>query len=178
MDSQKKKIVDGGTAAAYVAYAMSEMATVYPITPIAEMGETAQKWALQGITNFEGMPMEVREMESELGAAGATHGALSGGTLATTFTSSQGLMLMIPNMFKMAGGTVAGRIPYRVSLGSHPCAVNLRRPLRRDGDTIDRLRNTHVGIRAGDSRSCNSGSSGGSRRQCAGAALFRRIPYI
>lgn len=103
MDTQKKKIVDGGTAAAYVAYAMSEMATVYPITPIAEMGEIAQKWALQGITNFEGMPMEVREMESELGAAGATHGALSGGTLATTFTSSQGLMLMIPNMFKMAG---------------------------------------------------------------------------
>ncbi len=103
MDSQKKKIVDGGTAAAYVAYAMSEMATVYPITPIAAMGETAQKWTLQGITNFEGMPMEVREMESELGAAGATHGALSGGTLATTFTSSQGLMLMIPNMFKMAG---------------------------------------------------------------------------
>lgn len=103
MDNQKKKIVDGGTAAAYVAYAMSEMATVYPITPIAEMGETTQKWALQGITNFEGMPMEVHEMESELGAAGATHGALSGGTLATTFTSSQGLMLMIPNMFKMAG---------------------------------------------------------------------------
>lgn len=103
MDSQKKKIVDGGTAAAYVAYAMSEMATVYPITPIAEMGTTAQKWALEGITNFEGMPMEVREMESELGAAGATHGALSGGTLATTFTSSQGLMLMIPNMFKIAG---------------------------------------------------------------------------
>lgn len=103
MDQQNKKIVDGGTAAAYVAYAMSEMATVYPITPIAEMGEIAQKWAIKGITNFEGMPMEVREMESELGAAGATHGALCGGTLATTFTSSQGLMLMIPNMFKMAG---------------------------------------------------------------------------
>lgn len=105
---QTKKIVDGGTAAAYVAYAMSEMATVYPITPIAEMGEKAQKWAIQGITNFEGMPMEVREMESELGAAGATHGALSGGTLATTFTSSQGLMLMIPNMFKMAGELLPG----------------------------------------------------------------------
>lgn len=103
MESQTKKIVDGGTAAAYVAYAMSEMATVYPITPIAEMGTTCQKWAMKGITNFEGMPMEVREMESELGAAGATHGALSGGTLATTFTSSQGLMLMIPNMFKIAG---------------------------------------------------------------------------
>lgn len=103
MESQTKKIVDGGTAAAYVAYAMSEMATVYPITPIAAMGTTCQKWGMKGITNFEGMPMEVREMESELGAAGATHGALSGGTLATTFTSSQGLMLMIPNMFKIAG---------------------------------------------------------------------------
>lgn len=100
---QTKKIVDGCTAGAYVAYALSEMATVYPITPIASMGDIAQRWALKGITNFEGMPLEVKEMESELGAAGATHGALSGGTLATTFTSSQGLMLMIPNMFKMAG---------------------------------------------------------------------------
>ncbi len=103
-----KKIVDGGTAATYAAYALSEMATVYPITPIAEMGEIAQKWAMKGITNFEGMPLEVREMESELGAAGATHGALSGGTLATTFTSSQGLMLMIPNMFKIAGELLPG----------------------------------------------------------------------
>ncbi len=100
---QTKKIVDGCTAAAYAAYALSELVTVYPITPVASMGDTAQRWALKGVKNFCGMPLQVKELESELGAAGATHGALTGGTLATTFTSSQGLMLMIPNMFKMAG---------------------------------------------------------------------------
>ncbi|MDE7472125.1 MAG: pyruvate:ferredoxin (flavodoxin) oxidoreductase [Muribaculaceae bacterium] len=101
--SQNKKIVDGCTAAAYVAYALSDVATVYPITPIASMGETAQKWAMSGLKNMMGQPLQVKEMESELGAAGATHGALAAGALATTFTASQGLMLMIPNMYKIAG---------------------------------------------------------------------------
>lgn len=100
---QTKKIVDGCTAAAYAAYALSELVTVYPITPVASMGDTAQRWAIKGVKNFCGMPLQVEELESELGAAGAMHGALTGGSLATTFTSSQGLMLMIPNMFKMAG---------------------------------------------------------------------------
>lgn len=101
--AQNKKITDGCTAAAYVAYALSDVATVYPITPIASMGETAQKWAMAGVKNIMGQPMVVQEMESELGAAGATHGALAAGALATTFTSSQGLMLMIPNMYKISG---------------------------------------------------------------------------
>ncbi len=101
--AQNKKIVDGCTAAAYAAYALSDVATVYPITPIASMGETAQQWAMAGIKNMMGQPMIVQEMESELGAAGATHGALAAGALATTFTASQGLMLMIPNMYKIAG---------------------------------------------------------------------------
>lgn len=103
-----KEIIDGCTAAADVAYALSEVATVYPITPIASMGETAQVWAMKGRKNIFGSTMKVVEMESELGAAGATHGALSGGALATTFTSSQGLMLMIPNMFKIAGELLPG----------------------------------------------------------------------
>ena len=98
-----KKIVDGCTAAAYVAYAFSEVATIYPITPIASMGETADKWRAQGLKNLYGSVMEIKEMESELGAAGATHGALAAGALATTFTASQGLMLMIPNMYKISG---------------------------------------------------------------------------
>lgn len=98
-----KEIMDGCTAAAHVAYALSDVATIYPITPIASMGETADRWALAGRTNVWGMPMEIREMESELGAAGATHGAAAAGALATTFTASQGLLLMIPNMFKIAG---------------------------------------------------------------------------
>ena len=99
----KKEILDGCTAAAHVAFAMSDVATIYPITPIASMGETAQKWGLQGRRNLMGQPLEVREMESELGASGAVHGAAAAGALATTFTASQGLMLMIPNMYKIAG---------------------------------------------------------------------------
>ena len=90
--------MDGCTAATHIAYALSEIATIYPMTPIASMGETADKWALQGRLNIWGRPMQVKEMESELGAAGATHGAAVAGALATTFTASQGLLLMIPNM--------------------------------------------------------------------------------
>lgn len=97
------KIIDGCTAATYVAYALSDVATIYPISPVAEMGQIADKWAMQGVKNLMGQPMKIEELESELGAAGATHGALVGGALATTFTNSQGLMLMIPNMYKIAG---------------------------------------------------------------------------
>lgn len=104
----QKKIVDGCTAATYVAYAFSEVATIYPITPIASMGETADKWNVAGVKNLFGSPMQVKEMESELGAAGATHGALAAGALATTFTSSQGLMLMLPNMYKISGELLPG----------------------------------------------------------------------
>ena len=103
-----KKIVDGCTAATYIAYAFSEVATIYPITPIASMGETADKWNSQGLKNLLGSPMQVKEMESELGAAGATHGALSAGALASTFTASQGLMLMLPNMYKISGELLPG----------------------------------------------------------------------
>ena len=99
-----KQIIDGCTAATHVAFALSDVATIYPITPVAEMGQTAQKWGLiDGRKNLMGQAPDVRELESELGAAGATHGALRGGALATTFTCSQGLLLMIPNMFKISG---------------------------------------------------------------------------
>ena len=101
-----KQILDGCTAATHIAYALSDVATIYPITPVASMGETAQKWGMLGRKNYMGVPMRVEEMESELGAAGATHGALAAGSLATTFTNSQGLMLMLPNMYKMAGNLV------------------------------------------------------------------------
>lgn len=103
MNEPDKQIMDGCTAATHIAYALSELATIYPITPIASMGETADKWALHGRLNIWGRPMEVKEMESELGAAGATHGAAAAGALATTFTASQGLLMMIPNMYKIAG---------------------------------------------------------------------------
>ncbi len=98
-----RKIVDGCTAATYIAYAMSDAATIYPISPASDMGELADQWAVDGRKNLMGQTMVVHEMESELGAAGAVHGCLSGGALTTTFTASQGLMLMIPNMYKIAG---------------------------------------------------------------------------
>lgn len=115
-----KTIMDGCTAAAYVAYAMSDVATIYPITPIASMGQTAQQWGMQGRLNYAGQSLKVEEMESELGAAGATHGALAAGALATTFTNSQGLMLMLPNMFKIAGN----RLPAVFHVGTRSLATH------------------------------------------------------
>src|SRR5674476_1396617 len=99
----RNECVDGNTAAAAVAYALSELVTLYPITPSSPMGELADAWASSGRTNLWGMVPRVVEMQSEGGAAGALHGALQTGALATTFTSSQGLLLMLPNMFKIAG---------------------------------------------------------------------------
>ena len=96
-------IVDGNEAAARVAYALSEVIAVYPITPASPMGEHCDDWAALGRPNLWGVVPEVVEMQSEAGAAGALHGALQKGALATTFTASQGLLLMIPNMFKIAG---------------------------------------------------------------------------
>src|SRR5215218_1821841 len=95
--------IDGNEAAAYVAYKTNEVIAIYPITPSSPMGEAADAWAAVGEKNIWGMAPLVREMQSEGGAAGAVHGTLQTGSLTTTFTSSQGLLLMIPNMFKIAG---------------------------------------------------------------------------
>ena len=101
--SDKKATIDGNTAAAHVAYAFSEVAAIYPITPSSNMGELADSWAAAGRKNIFGQEVEVIELQSEGGASGAVHGALSAGSLTTTFTASQGLLLMIPNMHKIAG---------------------------------------------------------------------------
>ncbi len=98
-----KKTMDGNSAAAHSAYAFSEVAAIYPITPSSAMADVTDKYSVLGKKNIFGNQVEVMEMQSEAGAAGAIHGALSAGALATTFTSSQGLLLMIPNMYKMAG---------------------------------------------------------------------------
>lgn len=103
-----KKIMDGCMATTHIAYALSDVAAIYPITPIADMGETADKWRMEGRKNLMGQPMNIRELESEAGAAGTTHGCLSAGALATTFTASQGLLLMIPNMYKISGELLPG----------------------------------------------------------------------
>jgi pyruvate-ferredoxin/flavodoxin oxidoreductase len=101
--SPMTKTVEGNEAAAHVAYAMSDVAAIYPITPSSSMGEYCDEWAAHGRKNIFGQVLKVMEMQSEAGAAGAVHGALSAGTLSTTFTASQGLLLMIPNMYKISG---------------------------------------------------------------------------
>ncbi len=101
--SIKKATIDGNTAAAHVAYAYSDVAAIYPITPSSVMGELADAWAAGGRKNIFGQEVEVIELQSEGGASGAVHGALSAGSMTTTFTASQGLLLMIPNMHKIAG---------------------------------------------------------------------------
>jgi len=98
-----KQTVDGNTAAAHVAYAFSDVAAIYPITPSSTMAEYADEWAAYGRTNIFGQKMRIAELQSEGGAAGAVHGSLVAGALTTTFTASQGLLLMIPNMYKIAG---------------------------------------------------------------------------
>ena len=98
-----KVTIDGNEAAAYVAHQINEVIAIYPITPSSNMGEWADQWSAEGKTNIWGTVPSVVEMQSEGGAAGALHGALQAGSLATTFTASQGLLLMIPNMFKIAG---------------------------------------------------------------------------
>jgi pyruvate-ferredoxin/flavodoxin oxidoreductase len=95
--------IDGNEAASYVAYKTNEVVCIYPITPSSNMGENADAWASEGRKNIWGVVPDVREMQSEGGAAGSVHGALQTGSLTTTFTASQGLLLMIPNMFKIAG---------------------------------------------------------------------------
>ncbi|MBW2440510.1 MAG: pyruvate:ferredoxin (flavodoxin) oxidoreductase [Deltaproteobacteria bacterium] len=104
----KFKTMDGNTAAAHVGYAMSDMCTLYPITPSSPMGEIADEWAAEGRKNIFGQTLTVRQLQSEAGAAASVHGSLAAGALTSTFTASQGLLLMIPNMYKMSGELLPG----------------------------------------------------------------------
>ena len=101
--SQSRAVMDGNTAVAHVAYRVNEVCAIFPITPSSTMAELADEWSAKGIPNIWGNVPVVQEMQSEGGAAGAVHGALQSGALTTTFTASQGLLLMLPNMFKIAG---------------------------------------------------------------------------
>ncbi|MDA3730578.1 pyruvate:ferredoxin (flavodoxin) oxidoreductase [Niameybacter massiliensis] len=106
--SKKMMTIDGNTAASYVAYAFTDVAAIYPITPSSTMAEVVDEWAAQGRKNIFGQKVSVVEMQSEAGAAGTFHGSLQAGALTTTFTASQGLLLMIPNMYKVAGELLPG----------------------------------------------------------------------
>ena len=106
--ARKMKTMDGNQAAAHVSYAYTEVAAIYPITPSSVMPEHVDEWATEGRENIFGQTVQVTEMQSEAGAAGAVHGSLSAGALTTTFTASQGLLLMIPNLYKVAGEQLPG----------------------------------------------------------------------
>ena len=99
---RKMKSMDGNNAAAHVSYAFSEVAAIYPITPSSPMADFVDQWSANGLKNIFGTKVKVVEMQSEAGAAGAVHGSLGAGALTTTYTASQGLLLMIPNMYKIA----------------------------------------------------------------------------
>ena len=103
-----EKTMDGNAAAAHVAYAFTQVAPIYPITPSSPMAEIIDEWAVEGRENLFGETVKVVEMQSEAGAAATLHGTLSAGVLATTFTSSQGLLLMLPNIYKVAGELLPG----------------------------------------------------------------------
>src|SRR5690349_3069971 len=105
--SELRAVMDGNTAVAHVAYRVNEVCAIFPITPSSTMAELADEWSAKGIRNIWGNVPVVQEMQSEGGAAGAVHGALQSGALTTTFTASQGLLLMLPNMFKIAGELTA-----------------------------------------------------------------------
>ncbi|MBE6954369.1 MAG: pyruvate:ferredoxin (flavodoxin) oxidoreductase [Ruminococcaceae bacterium] len=106
--ARKLKTMDGNNAAAWVSYAFTEVAGIYPITPSSPMADYVDQWSAQGMKNIFGNPVKVIEMQSEAGAAGTTHGSLNAGALTTTYTASQGLLLMIPNMYKIAGELLPG----------------------------------------------------------------------
>ena len=122
--SKKFATMDGNEAASYVSYAFTEVAGVYPITPSSQMGDNMEKWATQGKKNLFGSTVKVIEMQSEAGAAGTFHGSLQAGALTTTFTASQGLLLKIPNMYKVAGQLLPGVIHVSArSLATHALSI-------------------------------------------------------
>ena len=108
MSQRKMKTMDGNSAAAYVSYAFTDVAAIYPITPSSPMAEIVDDMAAHGVKNIFGQEVKVVEMQSEAGAAGAVHGSLASGALTTTYPASQGLLLMIPNMYKIAGELLPG----------------------------------------------------------------------
>ena len=106
--AKKMKTMDGNQAAAEASYAFTEVTAIFPITPSTPMAESVDDWSAHGKKNIFGQPVKIVEMQSEAGAAGAVHGSLAAGALTTTYTSSQGLLLMIPNMYKIAGELLPG----------------------------------------------------------------------
>ena len=146
MSTRPKLTVDANEGVANVAYRLNEVMAIYPITPSSPMAEFCDQWVSEGKKNLWGTIPSVVALQSEGGAVGSVHGALQTGSLATTFTASQGLLLMIPNMFKIAGELEPA--VFHVT-ARHPCAFHFRRSQRHHGLPLDRLGHARFGQRAG-----------------------------
>ncbi len=175
--TERSYVLDGNEAAARIAHLTSEVIAIYPITPSSTMGELADEWSAKGKKNIWGMVPEVIEMQSEAGAAGAVHGSLQAGALTTTFTASQGLLLKLPNMFKIAGELTPAvfHIAAR-TLATHALSIF--------GDHSDVMTRAHHRVRAaGVQQRAGSAGHGDDRAHVhaegAGAfpALLRRLPH-
>lgn len=134
---RKMKTMDGNAAAAYISYAFTELAAIYPITPSSTMAELVDQWSVEGKKNIFGQPVKVVEMQSEAGAAGVVHGSLKTGALTTTYTASQGLLLMIPNMYKIAGEL----LPSVFHVASRALTTNALNIFGDQGDVMKRTPN-------------------------------------
>ena len=176
--TRPKVTIDGNEAAAYVAHQINEVIAIYPITPSSNMGEWADQWSAEGKTNIWGTVPTVIEMQSEGGAAGALHGALQAGSLCTTFTASQGLLLMIPNMYKIAGELTPTVFHIAARTLAVAGALDFRRPQRRDGRARHRVRHAVLQLGAGSDGpgADRAGRHAGSAR--AVPALLRRLPHL
>ena len=178
MASRNMIAVDGNEAAASVAHRLSEVIAIYPITPSSNMGEFSDEWSAQGRKNIWGIVPDVVEMQSEGGAAGAVHGALQAGALTTTFTASQGLLLMIPNMYKIAGELT----PFTMHVAARTVASHA---LSIFGDHSDVMACRQIGfahallrLRPGGPRPRPRGPRRDPRGPRALPALLRRLPHL
>ena len=171
-------MLDANEAVARVAYALNEVIAIYPITPASPMGEWADAWAAGGVKNLWATVPSVIEMQSEGGAAGAIHGALQTGALSTTFTASQGLLLMIPNMYKIAGRADADGISRRRALARRAGAIDLRRSQRCDGGARHGLGDALFGVGAGGAGLRADRACGHARIAHSVSAFLRWLPHI
>ena len=171
MSQKKMKTMDGNTAAAHVSYAFTEVAAIYPITPSSAMAEVTDEWSANGRENIFGQKVKVVEMQSEGGAAGAVHGSLASGALTTTYTASQGLLLMIPNMYKIAGELLP--TVFHVSaraISTHALSIF--------GDHSDVMATRQTGFAMLASASVQGGSSLHDQGEGSVHPFLRRIPHL
>ena len=170
--------IDGNEAVASVAHASTKSSPSIPSRRRRRWASGRTSGRPKGKPNIWGTVPSVVEMQSEGGAAGAVHGALQTGALTTTFTASQGLLLMIPNMYKIAGELTRDGLPRRGALAGRAGAVDLRRPQRRDGGARHRLRHVVLGVGAGGDGLRRDRAGGDAREPHPVSALLRRLPHV